>query len=175
MKDDTTFEYAADGAMTRRVRAVGSDVEVTDYEWDGDRRLAAVNQPDGARVEFLYDAWGRRLRKTRITPDGARRDVRFVWDGDVLLHEIVNESSPESSPVVKVRTYVFDDDLVTPLAHQDSTLDDVAAGLPRLDVTDWLGTPVSLLDGAAANDVEIGSFGEGEATRRRTCSGLLWS
>ncbi len=69
------------------------------YSYDPDNRLIAVESEEGGRVEFAYDAFGRRIAKE--TKDGK---VGFLWDGDVLLAEEREERSNE---------YIFDPDVRT--------------------------------------------------------------
>jgi RHS repeat-associated protein len=52
------------------------------YTWFANGMLASVKKPDGKMVEFEYDALGRRTAKIF---DG--NITRFIWDGNVLLHE----------------------------------------------------------------------------------------
>jgi YD repeat-containing protein len=46
--------------------------------------LKAVVRPDGSAVQFAYDALGRRIGKTY-----RGQTTRWVWDGNVPLHEWV--------------------------------------------------------------------------------------
>jgi len=52
------------------------------YTWQGNGMLRSVTRPDGKTVTFRYDALGRRIEKVF---DG--RVYRYLWDGDVILHE----------------------------------------------------------------------------------------
>jgi len=52
------------------------------YTWQANGMLKSVKKPDGNLVEFEYDALGRRTAKTH-----QENVTRFVWDGNVLLHE----------------------------------------------------------------------------------------
>jgi YD repeat-containing protein len=78
-----------------RDRATGA---VTEYLWDCRDRLREVWLPDGRRVLYTYDAFGRRVRK-EIVPKVTAADlakprplevrvVEFLWDGDALAGEI---------------------------------------------------------------------------------------
>ena len=52
--------------------------------------LRSVTKPNGKTVSFEYDALGRRTAKTNTSPRGGGREgaiTRFVWDGNVPLHE----------------------------------------------------------------------------------------
>ncbi len=63
---------------------------VTEYTWDCRDRLREVRLPDGGRVRFSYDAFGRRVRK-EVVPAGAEsaeRRTDFVWDRDELAADL---------------------------------------------------------------------------------------
>lgn len=55
------------------------------YAWNGAGMLAEVTRPDGSEVSFGYDPLGRRVRKTF-----RGQSTRWVWDGNVPLHEWVD-------------------------------------------------------------------------------------
>jgi RHS repeat-associated protein len=74
---------------------------VTTYLWDCRDRLREVRLPDGRRVLYTYDAFGRRVRK-EIVPkmvvadlvkaDGPTVQVtEFLWDGNALAAELDGE------------------------------------------------------------------------------------
>lgn len=52
------------------------------YSWNANGMLAKVKRPDGKEVSFEYDALGRRTSKI-----GLKKITRYIWDGNVLLHE----------------------------------------------------------------------------------------
>ena len=52
------------------------------YTWLPNGMLGSVTCPDGKIVTFKYDALGRRMEKTF-----KGRVHRYLWDGDVVLHE----------------------------------------------------------------------------------------
>jgi RHS repeat-associated protein len=76
--DGATLVYDGVGNLIEKRRA-GSVIR---YSYDTDNRLIAVESEEGGRVEFAYDALGRRTAKK--TKDG---ETGFLWDGDVLLAE----------------------------------------------------------------------------------------
>ncbi|MBS7253683.1 DUF6531 domain-containing protein [Flavobacterium branchiicola] len=54
----------------------------TTYNWLANGMLESVTNPDGKTVSFEYDALGRRTAKI------ANNEInRYVWDGNVLIHE----------------------------------------------------------------------------------------
>ena len=119
--DDATLIYNEVGSLIEKRRA-GS---VIHYEYDPDNRLIAIEDKEGGRIEFVYDAFGRRIAKK--TKDGA---TGFLWDGDVLLAERQNDRFNE---------YIFDLDGYEPLCRLD------AAGFETY-CNDQLGTPRELTD-----------------------------
>jgi RHS repeat-associated protein len=132
----------ADGGKTRE--------EVTTYGWDCRDRLRDVLLPDGRRVLYTYDAFGRRVRKEIISAE--RRDypamvklalakgkkalpksgvVEFLWDGDVLAGEL--------DPEAGARFFVHEPGTFIPLLQQEQ-------GAVFTYVNDHLGTPKELVD-----------------------------
>ena len=96
------------------------------YTWQGNGMLRSVTRPDGKTVTFRYDALGRRIEKVF---DG--RVYRYLWDGDVILHEwdyaeadrpntVVTEAGEvtldRSEPVENLITWVYDSDSYVPTA-----------------------------------------------------------
>jgi len=120
--------------------------------------------PDGEQVEFAYDPFGRRLWKRvgKAVLYGQRpitRSVtRFVWDGDVLVHEITRKAAEDGDPVVEVKTYCFEDDGFAPVAHKDG-------GEWFHYVNDPIGTPERLVgvDGKVACELRRDAWGRTEA------------
>jgi RHS repeat-associated protein len=111
-----------------------------------------LNRPDGQAVAFAYDALGRRTAKSFTGTV-----TRWVWDGDVPLHEWslpaaagppVPDDAPgapakgPAEPVATARmvTWVFDEGTFTPAAK-------IVGGRPLSIVADPLGTPVQMYDG----------------------------
>ncbi|WP_304608632.1 RHS repeat-associated core domain-containing protein [Hyalangium versicolor] len=90
--DGTQFRHDADGYLIEK-REPGD--LIWRYAWNGAGLLQEVQRPDGARVRFAYDAFCRRVSKSvvRLDSQGAEHvehHTRFVWDGQVPLHEISN-------------------------------------------------------------------------------------
>jgi len=137
-RGDREFSYGAPDRLTQTDVAaliydeVGNLIEkrragkVIRYSYDPDNRLIAVESKEGGRIEFAYDAFGRRIAKK--TKDG---ETGFLWDGDVLLAEQLDDRSNE---------YVFDPGSFEPLCQIDNA--DFKAYH-----NDHLGTPRELTDG----------------------------
>ncbi|EYF05995.1 DUF6531 domain-containing protein [Chondromyces apiculatus] len=121
---DARFENDACGRRTRKIPQVREadgllvdGLEATAYVWDCRDRLREVRLPDGQRVLFTYDAFGRRVRKevlsaergdyprmVRLALEGGKEALpktevtEFLWDGDVLAAEIQPDRRVEAPP-----------------------------------------------------------------------------
>ena len=58
------------------------------YTWNANGSLRAVTNLEGTTYRFRYDAFGRRLEKRRMA-----FTFRFVWNGNVLLHETFKKTT----------------------------------------------------------------------------------
>ena len=84
------------------------------YEWDGAGQLIAVSNNEQkdmggkpVHLRFEYDALGRRIAKISVWGRSAyHRVTRFLWDGDVPLHEWTYEGSESSK--TKLRFMMMD-------------------------------------------------------------------
>jgi RHS repeat-associated protein len=79
-RGEVVHRYDEAGQVVERV---DGDGRRTRYLWDGAGRLVQAILPDRSEWRYSYDAFGRRVSK-----DGPTEVVEFVWDGDVVLHEI---------------------------------------------------------------------------------------
>ena len=119
------------------------------YTWLPNGMLGNVTRPDGKVVTFKYDALGRRVEKTF---NG--RVHRYLWDGDVVLHEwefaetdrpqpIVAENGEVSfdrpEPTDNLITWVYDTDSYVPTAK-------LVNGKRYGIVSDYIGRPVQAYD-----------------------------
>jgi RHS repeat-associated protein len=117
------FAYDLDGRMISRVDSEGRQWQL---EWDVVGNLRRVRRPDGLELSYGYDALGRRI--TRDAGDGV---TRFIWDGDVPLHEQRGDA---------VTTWLFEPGAFSPAARlQDGRSCSV--------VCDERWAPVALFDG----------------------------
>jgi len=110
-----TFEYDADGNLTQDGRWT--------YTWDAENRLIAVEtrsdvvaQASGLprqKLEFTYDAQGRRIQKKGSTWSGSQwsvvSDLRFLYDGWNLLAEF--SVNPSTLTFTLTRSYTWGLDL----------------------------------------------------------------
>lgn len=173
-KGEWEYAWDLDGRLTekRRPDPAGGQDEVWGYRWDAAGLLKEVERPDGLRVAFAYDPFARRLSK-RVTRSGANKldrvlvsETRFVWDGDVLVHEIESRAREGGDPVVEERTYWFEDGGFAPVAHRERRLDDVGrdGGGWYHYVNDPSGAPERLVDarGEVACELKRKAWGETE-------------
>jgi RHS repeat-associated protein len=165
LRGNTEYRWDDAGRLVeKRVRDDKGSDAVWGYRYNDAGQLAQVAAPDGAVVDFSYDALGRRTQK-RVSkprvPGGEAIPVsltRFVWDGDALVHEIKRVAREAGNPVVEERTYLFEDDAFTPLAHKDG-----AEGPWFHYVTLPNGAPDRLVDDAGDVACELAWDAQGKA------------
>jgi RHS repeat-associated protein len=120
-----TYSYDPEGNLVRKVETVagGGPERVWTYAWNGAGMLVKAVRPDGAAVTFTYDALGRRLTKRF-----RGKTTKWIWDGNVPLHEWVEreDGAPVEPPLI-----------------EDAVLDELAAARRRaaLAVTGAQGPP----------------------------------
>ena len=115
------------------------------YEWTSNGMLKKVIRPDGRPVEFRYDALGRRTAKRYFG-----KVTRWVWDGNVPLHEWSykaiglqsdeEENIPPKEPAEDITTWVFEEGTFVPAAK-------IQGDKQYSIVSDYLGTPIQMYDG----------------------------
>lgn len=117
------YRYDSDG---NRIEAIYPDQRRETYTWDDLGRLIEVRGVDNSVVRFAYDALGRRIKKT-----SAKDECVYMWDGDVILHEL----SLHAAPI----TWMFEPGTFTPIAK--------VHGLRRYAiVADQVGAPNAAFD-----------------------------
>ncbi|MBW1298277.1 RHS repeat domain-containing protein, partial [Aquimarina litoralis] len=151
---NTTYEYDDEGNLIKKSSSKGT----WKYDWNANGMLKSIYRPDRSIVEMEYDALGRRTtkiskqhpsKKTENTPDLI---TRFVWNGNVLLHEwqynlknkpksIVDASgslsNDQKEPIENLITWVFDQGSFKPAAK-------ITENDTYSIITDHLGTPVEM-------------------------------
>lgn len=132
-KREWSFEYDRRGRRVAKVRTLGETTERTEYDWDGRDKLRRITKPDGTRLDYTYDAFGRRISKTRSGGPLDDKRVEFVWDSEVLAFELDTERGP--------RAFVHTPGGFEPILQQQN-------GETYLCVNDHLGMPKELIDGA---------------------------
>ena len=99
------------------------------YTWSANGSLRSVTDLQGTTYRFRYDAFGRRLEKRRMAST-----FRFVWDGNVLLHETFKKDNSEHT---ELTTWVFEG--FVPTAK-------LVNGKAYSIISDHLGTPILAVD-----------------------------
>ena len=99
------------------------------YTWNANGSLRSVTDLKGVTYKFRYDAFGRRLEKRRMAST-----FRFVWDGNVLLHETFKKDNSEHT---ELTTWVFEG--FVPTAK-------LVNGKAYSIISDHLGTPILAID-----------------------------
>ncbi len=82
--EGTRYTYDAEGNLVKKTMPNGKTWR---YTWNAAGMLATITRPDNIQISFTYDALGRRLSKTY-----KGKTTRWVWDGNNLLHEWVEEA-----------------------------------------------------------------------------------
>ena len=121
--------------------------------------LKRVLRPDGEAVVFTYDALGRRLAKSY-----RGQLTRWVWDGNVPLHEWQEQLPRPEDPATLELTTTVNGELATWLFEPD-TFAPLAKFTPHNRygiVTDHLGTPVNMYtaEGKKVWSLELSIYGE---------------
>lgn len=143
---NNVYEYDMEGNLVKKRE---KDYSEWKYIWNDKGNLQKVIRPDGQEVSFGYDALGRRIwkrYKSTIT--------RWVWDGNVLLHEWKEFEARESSPDDLI-TWIFEEESFIPIGKTKGTR-------KFSIIADQLGTPFNIFDenGTKVWDGELDSYGK---------------
>jgi RHS repeat-associated protein len=108
-----------------------------DYTWDELDRLVGVITSQGVQCRYIYDAFGRRIAKERLSDQGAR-STRYLWQGATLIEE--SQTLTAALDVTHTRTirHHFEPGTFNPLAREVIEHGNIQF-YPI--VTDHLGTP----------------------------------
>ncbi|WP_346882957.1 DUF6531 domain-containing protein [uncultured Algibacter sp.] len=166
-----------------------NDIGEWQYDWFGNGMLKSVTKPNREHISFEYDALGRRTAKivTQVNmrsshplgemSKGQRGTItRFVWDGNVPLHEwqynvadrpklFVNEKGdieldseepvPNEKSKSQLTTWVFEHGSFAPQAK-------IVGNKKYSIICDYLGTPVQAFDEQGENvwECELDIYGK---------------
>jgi len=169
-----TYKYDQEGNLITKITAKGNWA----YEWYGGGMLKSVYRPDSKKITFEYDALGRRTVKivgqhselVSDYSDPKTTITRFVWNGNVPLHEwqyllknrpkfLVNKEGflekDKDEPINKITSWVFDEGTFKPAAK-------IVNGEHFSIITDYLGTPVEMYnsEGEKTWEVEYDIYGK---------------
>ncbi len=143
-QDGWRYRYDENDRLVERHR-VDDPSNSWRYTWSAKGTLREVLRPDGMRVAFRYDAFGRRLEKRVSVSQGTYNVTQslqhFAWDGDCLIHDVLEDDEPS------VRSFVYARGL-EPLAQRDGSN-------WSYFVNDQIGTPVALVDASGATVAEL--------------------
>lgn len=122
--DGARYEYDELGQLVRKIEGE----KTTRFEWNRSGQLVGITLPDGDRWQYRYDAFSRRVEKR-----GPSEAVGFVWDGDVVLHEIRGNGSGDAE--ADIVHWEFEPDGFAPISKMEDgnsyyCVNDVA-GNPR--------------------------------------------
>ena len=145
---DRHFEYDEFGRLAVERRGKGQSL-VTRYEYDCQHQLVGAELPDGRRVRYDYDAFGRRIRKT--VTDGADEQVtEFLWQANNLIAESRSDGV--------YRSFIYEPGSFKPLVQLEGEGEQAEVYHYQLD---HLGTPLALThhDGHTAWQVRYRAYG----------------
>ena len=161
--------------------------QVTLYGWDARDRLREVVLPDGSKVRFWYDAFGRRVKKEVFGAElsdfkalallalekgpeavPGPRVIDFVWDGNVLAAEVERGRSGAADEAWS-RFHVHEPGGFTPMLQEE-------VGAVFVVVNDHLGMPKELVDpaGRVAWSAAHSAWGRVLDVRRDPVSESRW-
>ena len=148
-----SFTYTPNGDLDTRTDTKGtidpSDDETTRYSYGPSGLLAAVELPDGARVDYTSDAAGNLVRRVKTPAASPATDERYLYaDGPNPVAKL------DASNAVVAR-YVY-----ATSGHVPDYVE--AGGRQYLYVTDRLGSPRLLVgnDGTVVYRAEYDAWGE---------------
>lgn len=134
------------------------------YFWNANGMLAKVKRPDGKEISFEYDAIGRRISKI-----GNKKITRYIWDGNILLHEWSYDIKEEpktfvddegkviiqKEPTDNVVTWVYEADSFVPRAK-------IFNDKKYTIISDYIGNPIQGFDenGVLIWERELSIYGD---------------
>lgn len=176
----TRYAYDAEGNLIEKREGSGRTWR---YRWGADGMMSEVERPDGTIVRFAYDPLGRRVAKhyRGLT-------TRWVWDGNVPLHEWVEGQLERASEPNVVPMWAADPEITKREAElsEHLTRGPPQAGSKQQPITwlfepesfapmaklgaagthsiicDHLGTPLAMVDGAGTKvwSTDVSVYGE---------------
>ncbi|MFW0739798.1 DUF6531 domain-containing protein [Flavobacterium sp. T12S277] len=136
----------------------------TIYNWLANGRLESITNPDGKKVYFEYDALGRRTAKI-----ANQKIYRYVWEGNVLIHEwkydlkdrpqlVIQDDDlvyDKPEPIENLTTWVYEDGSFVPSAK-------IIGGEKFSIINDYIGRPVQVYSetGALVWETDYDIYGD---------------
>ena len=144
------YRHDRQGRVTQRQRSrISRKPDTWRYEWDADDRLVSATTPDGTTWWYVYDPFGRRIAKERLSAAGdVTERTDFTWHGPVLVEQA---ASPADEGPRNIVTWNYRRGTFTPITQAERTYFDDAPQ-DEIDrrfhaiITDLVGTPTELAD-----------------------------
>ena len=158
---EATFSYDDEGNLVQKVEKNG---DTWKYEYYGNGMMSKVIKPDMEEVTFKYDSLGRRIEKS-----SNEKTMRFVWDGNTILHEYSSQNDSDKFEHLKeyssqnkteipdnLVTWVFNEGLIPSAKITNEGNYSI--------ISDYLGTPLEAYDeeGNKVWSAELDIFGRME-------------
>ncbi len=140
--DSIEYEYDRNGQLAQKFVRSASGDQVWKYRFNGAGELIEVTNPMGAVTSFAYDPLGRRIEKRF-----GGEVTRFIWKGDVLIHEIREDKDKID--------YIFKSGSFEPIAQ-------INDGVSYFYLVDHIGAPRELFgaDGNLAWSANYRAWGQ---------------
>ncbi len=192
-----SFCYDEEGNLAKKIEPNG---DTWSYIYYGNGMLKEVTRPNQSNVGFKYDPFGRRIEKNvtaacgdKIPQKKQRKVVRFLWDGNALLHEWEEKSVIGSQVTDAKVSYRADYVLKLKRGEEEKAREEAQKGkkppeglitwvfqddfIPRGKITkegnysiisDYLGTPVEAYDetGEKVWEQELDIYGRVKSARK---------
>lgn len=155
---DWTYKYDDEGRLIEKRHRVQVQ-QAWKYYWNSAGMLEEVIRPDGSTVSFKYDALGRRIEKRLFN-----RKTRWVWDGNVPLHEW-NEVYTKDFTEEKGEFYTMKPSKTTTWLFEEGTFvpNGKLVGEENFSIqSNYLGTPEVMYDadGKVVWSAELDAYGD---------------
>ena len=155
---DWTYKYDDEGRLIEKRHRIQVQ-QAWKYHWNSAGMLEEVVRPDGSTVSFKYDALGRRIEKRLFN-----RKTRWVWDGNVPLHEwyevYTKDFTEEKGEFYtmkpsKTTTWLFEEGTFVP---NGKLIDNESFSIQ----SNYLGTPEVMYDadGKVVWSAELDAYGD---------------
>jgi RHS repeat-associated protein len=120
------LSYDARGFLTsKRILERDGRSRRWSYGWNARGQLKEVTRPDGAVWSYRYDGLGRRVAK-----QGPDKEVRYVWDGGTILHEVCSTGRRVS--------WVYEPGSLQPLVRMEDGREDYVIPGPGGAPSEWI-------------------------------------
>ena len=152
------YKYDDEGRLVEKRHRVQVQ-QAWKYRWNSAGMLEEVVRPDGSTVSFKYDALGRRIEKRLFN-----RKTRWVWDGNVPLHEW-NEVYTKEYTEEKGEFYSMKPSQTTTWLFEEGTFvpNGKLVGEENYSIqSNYLGTPEVMYnaDGKVVWSAELDAYGD---------------